>query len=175
MTGGRQAAGFSLMELLIVIAVIGALISAALPNFITYRARAMRTEAISHLAALAAAQTAHLGDFGTYTDNLTRCAFAVDGVPVYLYGFTSDAVPAASATNDTGELRAAGAGSFSGEKMVDAFGVLLSESDLPVAVVSPHDFVVGAVGNIDLDGTLDRWTIDKAGRLVNVVDDLVVP
>jgi len=52
----RSNDGFTLVELMIVVALIGVLAAVAIPSFLTYQARSRRAEAYSNLAALAGSQ-----------------------------------------------------------------------------------------------------------------------
>jgi type IV pilus assembly protein PilA len=61
-----QNDGFTLIELMIVFAIIGVLVSIAVPNFIGYQARARRSEAFVNLAALARSQQSYLAEEGNY-------------------------------------------------------------------------------------------------------------
>lgn len=59
-------AGFTLVELMIVVAIIGVLSAVAVPNFKKYQAKAKTSEAKIQLAAAYTAQQAFFGDFGIY-------------------------------------------------------------------------------------------------------------
>jgi type IV pilus assembly protein PilA len=62
----RQQAGFTLIELMIVVAIIGLLASIAIPNFISYQARTRRSEAFTNLGAVARSQQAYLAEQGMF-------------------------------------------------------------------------------------------------------------
>ncbi len=62
----KQSAGFTLVEVMIVVALIGVLASVAIPGFISYQARARRSEAYANLNAVAQAQTAFYAVKGLY-------------------------------------------------------------------------------------------------------------
>jgi len=58
--------GFTLVELMIVVAIIGVLSAVAVPNFKKYQAKAKTSEAKVQLAAAYTAEQAFYGDFGMY-------------------------------------------------------------------------------------------------------------
>ena len=59
-------AGFTLTELMIVVAIIGLLVAIAVPNFISYQARSRRSEAYVNLAAIARIQSTYYAEQGEY-------------------------------------------------------------------------------------------------------------
>lgn len=58
--------GFTLIELMIVIAIVGIIASIAIPEFIRYRARALNTQAISDLRNLQIDFEGFYAEFGQY-------------------------------------------------------------------------------------------------------------
>ncbi len=59
-------AGFTLVELMIVVGIIGLLAAIAVPNFISYQARSRRSEAYVNLAAVARIQSAYQAERGEF-------------------------------------------------------------------------------------------------------------
>jgi type IV pilus assembly protein PilA len=59
-------AGFTLIELMIVVGIIGVLAAIAVPNFISYQARSRRSEAYVNLAAIARIQSTYYAERGEY-------------------------------------------------------------------------------------------------------------
>lgn len=68
-------AGFTLVELMIVVAIIGVLSAVAVPNFKKYQAKAKTSEAKVQLAAAYTAEQAFYGDFGIYATCLKYMGF----------------------------------------------------------------------------------------------------
>jgi prepilin-type N-terminal cleavage/methylation domain-containing protein len=62
----NSEAGFTLVELMIVVGIIGLLSAIAVPNFISYQARSRRSEAYVNLAAIARIQSAYHAEQGEY-------------------------------------------------------------------------------------------------------------
>jgi prepilin-type N-terminal cleavage/methylation domain-containing protein len=85
--------GFTLIELMIVVAIIGILAAIAIPNFLNYQCKAQQSEAKANLGALRVAQEAYYAANDAYAtdgDTLKETGFAVKGDKVR-YGYTVSA------------------------------------------------------------------------------------
>jgi type IV pilus assembly protein PilA len=147
--------GFTLIELMIVVAIIGILAAIAIPNFLQYQARARQSESRTNLGGVFVSQTAFLGEAGRYGS-------------FQEVGFTL-----ASATNRYTYRSPAngGAGASSAAQGVDMFqtalpiviaqaaGAVVSGGTLATAA-TPAAFTATASGNIDGDATLDQWHVN---------------
>jgi type IV pilus assembly protein PilA len=67
----KIAKGFTLIELMIVVAIIGILAAIAIPNFVKFQCRSKQSEAKGNLKALYVAQESYRAEFDTY---LASCA-----------------------------------------------------------------------------------------------------
>jgi type IV pilus assembly protein PilA len=89
----KDQKGFTLIELMIVIAIIGILAAIAIPQFSAYRKRSYNSAAQSDLRNAATAQEAYFVDEETYTSTITNL--------VGTYGlFTSEKVTFYSVAGD---------------------------------------------------------------------------
>lgn len=137
--------GFSLTELMIVVAIIGVLASIAIPNFMKYQARAKQSEAKSNLVAIHTGEIAYFAENNSYIDDFNAIGFGVTGSSQRYYY----------------ELGNSSLGSLPP-------GCTASTLD----TVSDSGFTAVAIGNIDGDQTCDVWTIDEGKTLVNVINDV---
>lgn len=80
----RRQRGFSLIELLIVVAIILALAAMAIPNLMRSKMSANEASAVSSLHAIASAQTTYQVTYPAvgYADELTKLAYPPSGQPI---------------------------------------------------------------------------------------------
>jgi prepilin-type N-terminal cleavage/methylation domain-containing protein len=65
----REKAGFTLVELMMVVALVGVLSAIAIPNFMTYQARTRRSEGYVNLASIARSQKSYFAEKDTFHDS----------------------------------------------------------------------------------------------------------
>lgn len=141
----RNQQGFSLTELMIVVAIIGILAAIAIPRFMSFQARAKQSEAKANLVHIHTAEMAYFAENNGYVDDFNAIGFGITGSSQRYYYELGNA--------SSGTLPA---------------GCTASTLDY----VSPTGFKAVATGNIDGDATCDVWTIDENKTLVNVVNDV---
>jgi prepilin-type N-terminal cleavage/methylation domain-containing protein len=95
--------GFTLIELMIVVAIIGILAAIAIPNFLNYQCKSKQSEAKQSLGTIGKNQEAYLTEFDKYTSNLSAIGFAAKGKIRYAYTVTcanpSSSFTASATTN----------------------------------------------------------------------------
>jgi type IV pilus assembly protein PilA len=65
----RSRKGFTLVELMIVVAIIGILAAIAIPNFLNFRMKAKTSEAKSNLGAIRSTEVAYYAEYSGYVVN----------------------------------------------------------------------------------------------------------
>ena len=114
----KDMKGFTLIELMIVVAVIGVLAAIAIPNFLNYQCKAKQSEAKSSLGALRTGQEAYFAEYDTYSANLGGANFQARTDARYSY-----TVRAANSTSFSAFGVATGTGLKSGTT-VDAWRIV---------------------------------------------------
>ncbi|MGM0393777.1 MAG: type IV pilin protein [Thermodesulfobacteriota bacterium] len=85
----KNKKGFTLIELMIVVAIIGILAAIAIPNFMNYQCKARQSEAKTNLGAIRVAQEAYLAENNTYASDIDSLGWETKGETEYTYSITS--------------------------------------------------------------------------------------
>lgn len=173
--------GFSLVELMITVAIIGVLAAIAVPNYMQFQRKARQSEARSTLGGLFEAETAYQSTGSGYTNNLFAMGYIPQGTLIYDCGYAAGAM----VFGPTDPVNPANGGPGYASLFVDTRGACAVPNCLIPAIVgnigaaaaapasvSPvaggPTFTMGCGGNIGL-AAVDTWTINQGKQLINTV------
>ena len=141
----RSGEGFTLIELMIVVAIIGILAAIAIPNFLQYQRRARTSEARTNLGAIRTSETTFYAENGCYLDTAQWPAIAVAGT-VKLATPWAAALPVAVVPPPAGWCIAVSKGNFNNLNYAPIAAVFYSYGvdTLQNAVGVPTPVVAGA-------------------------------
>ncbi|GBC60376.1 prepilin-type cleavage/methylation domain-contai ning protein [Desulfonema ishimotonii] len=99
----RNTKGFTLIELMIVVAIIGILAAIAIPNFLNYQCKSKQSEAKQALGTISKNLEAYLSEHDVYTDSLGALGFELKGKNRYniTLAFSEGDTYTATATSTT--------------------------------------------------------------------------
>lgn len=150
---GRRA-GFSLVELMLVVAIIGILATIAVPTFISYQLRSKAAEASTNIGAIQRSLEAHYAEYNSYVSAMpptpntvgsttqpwglsasdlhgfNKIGFVPEGKVFFQYGVTSD-----GGTSYTIGARS----DLDGDGAYNTWGYVNPADDAPIGVVGPFD------------------------------------
>lgn len=149
----QKTLGFTLVELMVVVAIIALLALVAAPKYWRFHAKAKRAEVYLNLSALHTAEKLYWAEHGKYSDVIIGeggIDWRPDGQTNYTYGFAG----------------AAGTNHILGKLGVDTSAL----GDLSNA--NEQGFTAVAIADIDGDGKPDVITINEHREIKIVQDDL---
>ena len=138
--------GFTLIELMIVVAIIAILAAIAIPNFLSFVSQTRRSEVKSNLEAIYKAELSYFGEKDVYSSSLVEIRWVPVGVAHYTYSVGTE-----------------------------YFGKDNNVNPKPASATpsaNDNSFTAYGWGNIDTDDTVDVWHIDQLKIMVNDVDDI---
>jgi type IV pilus assembly protein PilA len=182
----KSQAGFSLVELMVVVAIIGVLASIAVPSINKYLAKARQTEAKTSLSSLYTSEKAFFAEYTAYHGMFGAVGYAPEGKLRYNVGFTTvtseagvsngyNATPPAPGNvrttsaycGTTGVIGTAGCTVLNGATNATAPAV-------PAAgTITVNTFTAAAIARITTSaGADDIWTMDQNKELRNTQDGI---
>lgn len=129
--------GFTLIELMIVVAIIGILAAIAIPDYMSFTTKAKQSEVKANLGGIYTAEVTYFTENATYTDIFANIPWGTNNKTAqYVYDL--------------------GHGNTSGH---DVTWVQDAAASTPDATISA--FTATAYGNLDTDDTIDTWQMNS--------------
>jgi type IV pilus assembly protein PilA len=146
--------GFSLIELMVVVSVLGIVAAVAVPNYLRYQGKSRQAEAKTNLGAIFAAEAAFFGENSRF-GSATQAGYAL-AAATNRYAYRSHGTDPTGA--DTGE-----------EVIPPGVGVDPGENFIPSGSTL-NGFTATATANLDNDGVIDMWHVNDLKQNLQVPD-----
>lgn len=148
----KMQRGFTLIELMIVVAIIGILAAIAIPNFNRFQAKSKQSEAKTNLKGIFTAAKARFAEKDNYGTNFIAIGYAPEKNNRYTYRYGTGVWN----TLDTVGNGSGGAAATCGVAVLNT-----------VSAAAPFTFNASACGNVDSDAFIDSWQINENNIIAN--------
>lgn len=176
----KSQAGFSLVELMIVVAIIGILATVAIPNFTRFQAKARQSSARTLLSGYYTAQKAAYAEYLYYPGNFSGAGFRPDGNVTYriLGADNTSVADAGGATGNVADLAACISTAAGCAAAYINWAENATYAAAPVAAactaansntapgVAGATFTACAGGNLG-GAVVDTWSVTQTGAIIN--------
>ena len=176
----KTRSGFTLVELLIVVAIIGVLSTIGVPTFKKMVQKAKKSEAKVALGALYTVESAFYSEYGVYGNNVTGIGYELDGsssTRIYSTGFPSGAAcgnpPIAPTQAAAPGLSQAFPAYFTNASYIYLAGAGTAGCNTAAFVPASGSTFTGTAGGFisQVAGApADWWSIDQLRNLANTQD-----
>jgi type IV pilus assembly protein PilA len=147
--------GFSLIELMVVVSVLGIVAAIAVPNYLRYQGKSRQAEAKTNLGAVFVAEQTFFGENSRFS-SLSQAGYGL-AAATNRYAYRSHGTDATGA--DTGvEVIPPGVGVDPGENFIHSSASTLS------------GFTATATANLDNDGMIDMWHVNDLKQNLQTPD-----
>ncbi len=166
--GKKAESGFTLIELMIVVGIIGILVAIAAPNFSRYQSKARQAEVKIALAAVYGGEKAFYSEYSAYISSMDAIGYAPEGNRRY-YNVGWNAVHGSAITGYSGQNTN---GNYADAN--NPFTCTNAVEALPANLTGDaQTFTVGGSGCIrDAAANMDRWTMTDTKIISNTVVSL---
>ena len=136
--------GFTLIELMIVVAIIGILAAIAIPNFTRFQAKSKQSEVKTNLKAIFTAAKSYFAERDNYGSTFNDIGYASEPGGRYKFAWNASTGGNTSISCTPG-----------------------------TATANTTLFTGTGCGNVDTDATVDQWFINDTNTLSNTSDDVI--
>ena len=144
--------GFTLIELMIVVAILGILATLATGGFLSYQAKAKQAELKTNLGAIGDSAISYKAEYGTYITDWNGVGWQPVQTTRYRYWYNGVAAPGTPTSAEVG----------------------IDYSD-PGSAATIDTFTAAAVGNIDRDNSNDQWLYSQNRSFTTLQNDVTTP
>ncbi len=144
--------GFTLIELMIVVGILGILASLALGSFLSYQAKAKQAEVKANLGAIGEMAITYKSEYDTYNTDWAGIGWDPRKITRYRYWYNGIAAAGTPTAPEAG----------------------VDYSD-PGSAAAVNSFSAAGVANIDRDISTDQWLFDQNRIFIIQQNDVTTP